>query len=299
MKRFMALCLVLILAASAVPAALAEQTDRYAIGDWVAADNCKEYINLRETPDADAAVLKTIPLGDVMTFLYMASEKFACVVYNGRTGYVNADYISLYDGFRWQPVEVSDEERYNINLFLSNFSEQSFMRGLCYNEEDFRGENIWQGDAYLLDFAIQHIWFNRQDYLEFGDYFGENNVRLNKKYLPDVISRYFGYEIEDMDCADYDQAGDYYYWQETGGHLSDGFVSLYDVEALGDARYAVRFNIYGMGEEWTNDACYFTNEMAERSYSRMGAGMAVIVIGGPDDTLTDRSSWRIQCWTMM
>ena len=54
----------------------------------------------------------------------------------------------------------------------------------------------------------------------------------------------------------------YYYWEETGGHTDEGFACLTLVEKLDKRRYSVWFEIYGMGENWDNDVCYYTTAEA-------------------------------------
>ena len=123
------------------------------------------------------------------------------------------------------------------------------------------------GPALLTRFAIDHCWFNRQNRLEWGEYFNYNNVRLPKSQIAPIVKKYFDLDISPSHDPPYmDYKNGYYYWQETGGHTNDGFACLDRVEALGWNRYSVWFNIYGMGEAWTNDMCYYTQAQARSIY---------------------------------
>ena len=101
------------------------------------------------------------------------------------------------------------------------------------------------------------------------------------------------HEQEMIDAADYNQMDNYYYWQETGGNVPMGFASLKSVESLGDGRYAVRFDIYGAGEEWTNDVCALTAEEAAQRYEKFSEGMAVIAT---DNSLANRGALWLERW---
>lgn len=257
--------------------------------------NCKEYITLREEPSTSAAALDRIPLSACVDELSEAENGFMQVSYRGKTGYALGKYLSDTGDFAGESIDCTREQRYNFNLFLSNFAEQGFLlHAGCYDES-------WVDPALLTGFAVNHCWFNRQNQLEWGDYFNGNNVRLPESQIAPVVQKYFGVTITPSHkplWIDYRKG--YYYWEETGGHVKDGFASLYDVQNLGGGRYAVYFKIYGMGSDWTNDVSYYDAEEAESAYPLDGSrpcGFAVIDTG---DNLDDRSGWHIAryavCW---
>lgn len=282
MKRIMT-C-VLILALLCATPALAD------IGDRLKVVDCNEYITLREEPYTSAASLAHIPLGAAVDEIQWAENGFLCVSYRGKTGYALSKYLSTKSTYEGSTIEPTSQQRYNINLFLSNFTEAGFLwRYGCYDES-------YIDEGALTRFAIDHCWFNRQNKLEWGDYFDGNNVRLPESQIAPVVKKYFGVNISPSHEPPYmDYKKGYYYWQETGGHTDDGFACLYNVESLGGGRYCVWFNIFGAGENWDNDVCYYKTYEAESAYPRYGDtaphGRAIIDVGSSG--LNDRSDWSL------
>ncbi len=286
MKKLIACVLALVLLCAAT--ALGE------IGDRLSVANCNEYITLREEPSTSAASLAKLPLGAKVDEVGWAGNGFVKVSYRGQTGYALASYLSVNQTYRGSEVNLSQAQRYNVNLFLSNFTETGFVwPSGCYDKS-------WVNRALLTRFAIDHCWFNRQNRLEWGEYFNDNNVRLPKSQIAPIVQKYFGVDIEPSEHPDYmDYRDGYYYWQETGGHTNDGFACLKRVEALGGSRYSVWFNIYGMGEGWTNDVCYYTQEQARKAYPVAGTEFAArAVIDTGSTGLGDRSGWSLERFTV-
>lgn len=285
--------MVLLCAAMLISAAASAELK---LGDCAIVANCNEYISLRSYPSKDAEVIGRIHLNDTVNVIGTVDSDFLAVEAGGKYGYALAEYLELYDDYCGERVQPGKDEAYNLNLFLSNFSEQD-MR--IYNEFDMI--DAWESDrnGFLLDFAIQHVLHNRPDLLERDDS-SETGARLKKDYLPAIIRKYFKAEVSDLNSAEYSQSGAYYYLSpaECEGRHGRGFVSLYRVDALGDSRYAVRFETYGANEQWNNNVCYLNSSEAARQYEKSGEGMAVIVIDGDGTygTLTDRSTWRLERW---
>ncbi len=281
MKRVLICLLVFALTGSS---ALAD------IGARLRVVNCDEYITLREEPDTKSAALARMPLGAKVDELHWAENGFLCVAYKGKTGYALSKYLTQVDNFEGKAVSLSAKETYNVNLFLSNFTEAGFMSRVgCYDE-------AYTDRAALTRFAVDHCWFNRQNRLEWGDYFNYNNVRLPEDQVAPIVKKYFGISgfKPDHDAPYLDYKNGYYYWEETGGHTDDGFACLYNVEKLGGGRYCVWFDVYGMGEDWSNDVCNYTTWEAERAYPPYGDtphGRAVIDVGSSG--LGDREDWRL------
>lgn len=186
---------------------------------------------------------------------------------------------------------LTTNQRYNVNLFLSNFTEQGFA-GSRYGSFA-----VYDYDVNMLtEFAIDHCWFNRQNRLEWGDYFNGNNVRLPESQIAPIVEKYFGLSISPSHYLDYiDYSNGYYYWEETGGHTSDGFACLTSVEYWDYGMYQVWFDIYGMGENWSNDVCYFTPSEAQRYFPRESwenySGYAIIDTHGYG--LDNRDKWSL------
>ena len=187
------------------------------------------------------------------------------------------------------------KQRYNLNLFLSNFTEQGF----CWREGEYFDIDDFD-TAMMTEFAVDHCWFNRQNRLEWGDYFNGNNVRLPESQIEPIVKKYFGVSISPNHYLNYiDYKNGYYYWEETGGHTNDGFACLYDYENLGNGYFRVYFDVFGAGERWDNDVCYYTTSQARKAYPPYGdttSGYAVINTGKTG--LNDRSGWSLDTYAL-
>ena len=139
-------------------------------------------------------------------------------------------------------VNLSGDERYAMNLFLSNFTEVG-------SDVAFTG-----GDAALVDFAHDHLWFNDYDSFEYGEYSNGNNIRVSDDRIQKIINRYFvGAPQVDLSQSRFDYDGEYYYHTETGGGTNGGFALTLSVYSAGDDRYYVSFLTFGVDDRWDND----------------------------------------------
>lgn len=187
---------------------------------------------------------------------------------------------ALADGL---PVGVTAQERYHINLFLSNFSEQGMTH---YDEAETT-------DAELVDFAIFHTWFNRRDRLEWGDW-GEDTCRMRDAHTAEIVQKYFGRTPASLAPTQMTYRDGWYYLSEPGGPIGLGFACLSQVTALGGGRYGVYFCLYGAQDHWTNEDCRLRPEEAAAKYpnSRVRGGCAVIDVG--TGTLESRETWTLR-----
>jgi hypothetical protein len=286
MKQILALAMTLLLLCGSALAA--------EIGSSLKVVDCNEYISLREEPSKSAGVLAKIPLKARVAMVDEASDGFWKVSYQGKEGYALSGYLREVDDYSGDPVDVDDELRYNINLFLSNFTEVGFTRNAGSYDESYVDKKL------LTKFGIDHCWFNRQNQIESGEYFNYNNMRLPEGQIAPIVRKYFGVDItpsHSLDTIDYRKG--YYYWEETGGHTSDGFACQTRVEKLGSRRYSVWFNIYGSMMNWNNDVCHYTDSQARSAcapYDQPFRGHAVIDVGSGG--LEDRSTWTVRRYTV-
>ena len=259
-------------------------------GQEVTVSHCDEYITLRAQPSTKASALDRMPLHATAVVMGDDGGEFVRVAYRSQVGYALRRYL--------EPVgtsgsssggSLSPEERYNVNLFLSNFTEVGF----AWREGSFTLDV--SPESMLVDFAIDHIWFNQQDKLEWGQW-GDNNVRLSDRYIGNVVQKYFGRRPYSLSGTRMDYYNGWYYWEETGGHTSDGFACLYDITSLGGGRYSVSFYAMGAGENWDNIVCRRTLSEADARYDRCGSCSAVIDTG-KNGSLSDRSTWRLTRYT--
>jgi len=282
MKRIIALLLALLLCFGA---AMAED-----MGARMRVVNCEEWISLRDAPSTQAERIDQIPLNETeVTVVDWNCGDFACVSYNGRCGYVLKRYLALEESYRGEAFPPSDTARYNINLFLSNFSEQYF----AVREGNY--DTFVSTDDMRVDFAINHVWFNKEDLLEWGEW-DEYNVRLHADNIDEPIKKYLGTAPRDYNSRYFDLINDYYYWTETGGHVNDGFACLEQAEQLDPSRIGVSFLVCGAGMGWEEKTvCAYTPAQAQQNYWVSYLGHAVIYTGGD---LNDRGNWFLERYTV-
>lgn len=139
-----------------------------------------------------------------------------------------------------EAIEMDREMTYAMNLFLSNFTEVGLEQADAY-----------AGDAILVDFAHDHLWFNSYDSFEYGDYFNGNNCRVADNRIQEIIDQYF-YHAPTVDLRQtrFDYDGEYYYHCETGGWNNSGFAHALDVRSAGQDEYFVSFMVFDNGEFW-------------------------------------------------
>lgn len=291
MKKILCLVLCLLMMTGSAMA-----SEALWFGDWMEVVKCKEYITLREEPSTNAAELDRVPLGALVRELGPYDEKFSRVLYEDQVGYVLGEYLAPVQQtlVAYPEVVVSEgtKEAYNIDLFLTNFTEQYFLGPYGYCD----AQTI--SDQELVEFAIEHIWFNRQDYLEWGEW-DEYNVRLSAEYIPAVCEKYFGRVPESKLALYKDYFDGYYYWTETGGHTPGGFALMHRIDCVGVNKYKVSFCVYGQGYAW-DESVYGIGERAlvhehpEYFGETRPRGTAVFYA----EDLKDRSSWKLESLVM-
>ena len=152
--------------------------------------------------------------------------------YGDTQGFVKAEYLENQTP-RATPFAITEEERHNVNLFLTNFTETGM--------EQYDAASTT--DAELVRFAVLHAWLNRSgqwDVTEWGSRLEQNNVT-------DDVLRYFGRPLILLDQPDFDYDSAYYYMQ-AGRADRAGFCLRQRVETLGGGLYQVYFGVYGAGE---------------------------------------------------
>lgn len=230
-----------LLAAAMLAAAAPTLAETMRIGDQAVVKKCKEYITLREADNVQATELARIPLGEQVIYLNPAQNGFALVEYGDTQGFVKAEYLGNQTA-RATPFAITEEERHNVNLFLTNFTETGM------NRYDAASTT----DAELVRFAVLHAWLNRSgqwDVTEWGS-------RLEQSNVTDDVLRYFGRPLILLDQPDFDYDGAYYYMHEPGAPIGLGFVCTSEVETLGGGLYRVYFGVYGAGEIIDDDGVY-------------------------------------------
>lgn len=283
MKRYAVLMLFLLCVIFAVfPGAVAENV----FGEEFRVVRCNEYITLRDLPSTKAEALDRVPLGATVTAFNRDENGFMRVHYAGKLGYVLEKYLDPAYAPAGLWIDMSENVRKNLNLFLSNFTESSlnYYTGGVFDVQS-------APDNALVEFAAEHMWFNYyESRIEWGEYMSGNNVRVHKKYVPEITEKYFGIVPAAPDPMYIDYADPYYYWTETGGHISNGFASAERLEYLGGDRYSVSFVVLAGGNYWENSDTELTLSEARAKfpdYEKRGRA----IIYAPN--LNDRASYKL------
>lgn len=282
LKKYCAFFLLLALLASC-PFALSENVfpKEYRVY------NCNSYITLRESDSTKSAEILKLPLGAGVVAFEEAENGFLYVNYRGETGYALQKYLEEVPMPVGTKVEISESLRYDMNLFLSNFTESDLTyssRGV-FDLQD-TDENI------LVDFALEHTWFNyASSRIEWGEYANANNVRMKDDHVLEIIDKYFGVTVNSLSPRYADYNPPYYYWCETGGHMPGGFALTDEVTSIGAGRYLVTFSVFGAGDNWDNGDLSLTKEEARSRfpYSYESNGYAIVYASN----LLDRSTYKL------
>lgn len=179
------------------------------------------------------------------------------------------------------PCGLTDAERYEVNVFLSNFTEQAFT---SYDAQT--------GDAALAEFAGLHLWYNRRNAWELGSW-PQGILRLPASELPAVCERFFGRTPANLAPLYLGYDGKYVYHDTEGPGDTRGFASVSHVEALGGGVYRAYFGGYGAGAGWENEDCRLRPEEAARKYADFPVYTGSALIYSGDGTLGDRKDFTL------
>lgn len=151
------------------------------------------------------------------------------------------------------PMTLSEDEQYEINIFLSNFSEQGFN---MYNEvekvvitEDFHVDhaNVNQ----LVQFAFEMYDINIGRELTFLD--GGNSMALTVDQVCNKVNRYFALNLtpEEVATCGYAKEGNYVKKPYAVGDSHPEFTIVDEMLDQGDGTYLANFKIYILEESST------------------------------------------------
>ncbi len=268
------------------------------IGDILKVVNCEEYISLRAEPSASAKVLGRIPLEtSAVIFLGQYDDEFVKIKYKDKIGYARLDYLEnqflVCDGCKSYRT-LTDEDRYHIQKFLSNFSEVGLGKpaGVLVPGT--------MSDAALVEFALRHLRINRPDLLEWDGYSQGRNVRVAEETVERVVERYFGRSF-DPESSGYDFIGGYCYWREEEEAAHGGFCILHSIQDMGEGRFRAGFCVYGVGMSYDDDVYRLderslVHEAPQYYQERSIYGDAVI--DTRNGKLSDHSEWVLERWAI-
>ena len=145
------------------------------------------------------------------------------------------------------PVDLSGEQLYRINIFLSNFSEQG--------AQSFTTATV--ADDYLLRLVEIYCKINHPGLVEYVG--SEECLSLDNMNL--YLKRFFGRTVNPYDGAEYlldawntfRYKDGYFRFPAASGESYNKFTIVYDMTANGDGTYTVDFQVYELGlEEYWN-----------------------------------------------
>ena len=241
-----------LLMGAALCATMPAAAENMRIGDQAVVTKEKEDAVLRAEANDAADELVHVSAGQ--SVIYIAPEKggYAQVEAAGVRGYLPADRLES-QTTRGTPFSITEEERHNVNLFLTNFTETGMARY----------EPTETADGELVRFAVLHAWLNQSERWEYGEW----GNRLAQNSVSDTVLRYFGRPLILPDQPDFQYDGAYYYMTEPGAPVGLGFACVSEVEMLGGGLYRVYFGVYGMGEMLGDDVYDLLPEQAARLYA--------------------------------
>ena len=151
------------------------------------------------------------------------------------------------------PMSLSADEQYEINIFLSNFSEQGFN---MYNEvekvvitEDFHVDhaNVNQ----MVQFAFDMYDINIGNELTFLD--GGSSMALTVDQVCGKVNRYFALNLtpEDVARCGYAKEGNYVKKPYAVGDSHPEFTIVSEMLDQGDGTYLAKFKIFVLEEAAT------------------------------------------------
>lgn len=147
------------------------------------------------------------------------------------------------------PLSLSHEEQYEANIFLSNFSEQSFGLGR------FTGFDSSRADEAQL-YAFAHLWakINRQSAIFYEDSY----EAMTLESVNEILERFFGLGIHPEDGTEYSEVfgiGNFdwdhswyrdgiFYYPAGDGESYTCFTVVDAAESLSGSRTRFRFTVY-------------------------------------------------------
>lgn len=160
-----------------------------------------------------------------------------------------------------ESIQMTPEQQYEANIFLSNFAEQSFADYTWLASDDV---------ARMVD--LVHTWckINDQSAIGYETVDGTVYERLTLEQVSVRASRYFPYTIEAWDAETFYPASDdsfyrdgAFYFTAADGEAYNRFAVAEGMTLLSDETYVLRFAVYELDIE-----TYF-NEGLSSDYYRM------------------------------
>ena len=207
-----------------------------------------------------------------------------------------------------QPVllELNREERYEINIFLSNFSEQWFHEGALWDDQP--GNEVFYSDQAAVEEIVDFVWLfakiNRGSQMEVVHNGGVSYYAFELGTLDSLAQRFFGRTLSETELRSMDME---YYALLDGmvcGPAADGetYMNMTVTDRmvdLGDGTMGVDFTIYSAwafadagGYVDNKELYYLTGEQA-RSLSDLELHLKGTAVVRPQTLENGRESYQL------
>ena len=159
---------------------------------------------------------------------------------------------------------MTDAEKREVNLFLSNFSETSYKRSTTTDEED------------MLYFVFMHNIINNKN---FKNYVYGNEYRISADLVDKNLNRFFGFTLPHSEPAGTE------WWYKDGyfctaaadmGETVTYFTSAKELTDNVSGTYTVQFDVFRSFEPADSSWYSLSHEEASSRFDRVYSGMALI-----------------------
>ncbi len=162
------------------------------------------------------------------------------------------------------PLTLDSQGRYDINIFLSNFSEQHFAESVSFDAAN-------ADTAALVDFAYLFNYINRYSALHENS-FVQNDISYVYLTIDEInrdLERFFGLSVTASavqaaitDTTYHFVSGDRVCWAQAAGASHGSFTIVDAMYKCPDGTYEVEFTIYdftdmGGGNHITDESVYY------------------------------------------
>lgn len=141
---------------------------------------------------------------------------------------------------------LTSEQKKDLNVFLSNFSEAFF--------KYYDADNINTND--LISFAFIHDKINNSKLIRYKD----SNMGISAERVNETLNKYFGKSIVNESTNDWQYDGECYWMGGADGESYDYFSVALNLVDLNNGTYRVDFNTYYAGYDSMDPKYYWYSE---------------------------------------
>ncbi len=170
-------------------------------------------------------------------------------------------------------IDITSDLQYDVNIFLSNFSESKLGTFIGSPEKD-----------EILYYALSYNFINKPDVYEkgtYGSYDGRScNIRISEDEIEKTVSKYFDISVKPSFHQQFLNYSDGYYYANSADFKDYGYTVVSKLEKSESNLYIAHFDIYSDGVSHNYN---MTPSQAEKlsssensSLAKLGSGTAKI-----------------------